>query len=364
VWGVGPSAPVQPVVDAASPGDRIEIHDGGHPGFTVSKALDIVGMGTDPVVDGVSVRGLPAGSVCSVRGLRSTWGIWLLDNRGTVELRRINAGGLGGEGALIADSDRVHAEDCWFRGGSASMFSAGPGMRIDRSTVTLVGTNAFGGTSRGSGSHEAIRMGSSDLLLSGCRVAGAHGSPTYWDPSCPCWMPATAGAGGINGSGGLVLDGGCDVSVGQTGWGTFEGYAYHVQDAVRTEGTALRGLTPATSVTVANQPALEVPEGVAISTALVATVRTEPQAVPVVFADGTTPAPTPLPGFPVPFHLTAEAHVAGVGIADPNGLATLTVGIPNDPRLRFRTLFLQAVAGSVSPHRLGASAPRSAHIEG
>jgi hypothetical protein len=50
-------------------------------------------------------------------------------------------------------------------------------------------------------------------------------------------------------------------------------------------------------------------------------------------------------------------------ITDATGLATFSLRIPNDQRLRFRTVFLQGVAASATPRRFGASAPRSTQVE-
>lgn len=356
VWVVRDSAPVQPVVDLASPGDRIELHGTRHPSFTVDKALDIVGMVPDAGAEGVMVQGLPSGSVLSIRALKLAGsGVFLRGNAGTIVLRRLLCYGFYGTPCSIETCARVHVESCFFFSGS--FLGAGPGMFVDRSNLTMIGGRTFGFSgSEWMGPYAGMFMRRSDVLLSDCRVVGAD-SWRWWDVRCPCWQ-YTPAASAIEGDDRLVLMDGCEVAGGNRGFVL----AHDVPDVRQTPDTVLVGGVRQALV-IPPQPTLTVPETVPIGGLIAATAHARPRSAVVVLVDLASPGPTWVDWLPVPLYVSPGAHVAGVRIADAGGVASFSVRVPSDPRLRFSTVFLQAVAGSFAPNELGASAPRSAHLQ-
>lgn len=265
---VGPPGPgtdfptIQAAVDAALEGDTILVEDGIYAPFTIAgKSLDVVADGTGVEVRGISVqiRDVGQGQAVLVRGIRTNFGISIVACAGPVwleDLRVVATATICNEfsvaGAYVAGSSRatftrcllvgssdaggfsppntaeglyalassVHLFDCEILGGPGSSqgwYAAQPGaagMRIDSSTVTIVGCTIRGGgggrTSSGFGgslctvTHPA---GGAGVLFAGAAgvvrsaESTAAGGATSLEPFCPGQTgpqgPAISGSGTI-----------------------------------------------------------------------------------------------------------------------------------------------------------------------
>jgi hypothetical protein len=146
LW-VGPGHPyaqIQPAIDAAAPGDRIFVSAGTFANFTLTKALEIRGLGADKTfvrdflpAGYTRVTGIPLGATATLAGMAFDFVepaittthplVDLADNQGTVVLQslRINQQWLAyhiGPGLRVWYTGRVVAQDCAIRGSRGTQF--------------------------------------------------------------------------------------------------------------------------------------------------------------------------------------------------------------------------------------------------
>lgn len=363
VWVVTRGGSIQAAIDGASPGDRIEVAGGNwYPSFVVNKALDVVAVGGVASTDAITVRDLPAGTATTLSGFVVGWAASAANCSGELRLRDVRVTNFVSN-STISSCRLVIAERCEFR--STYFFDATPGLIVQDSQLVGI-ASLFAGSTGPQWSREGLEMRRSVVLLVRSYVAGGRGAGRWWDPSCPCWRAGWPGMHGIAGSGALFLVDGTTVASGDDGMqGAYTSWPVALMGVAfdRTSDTTLIGAANAAQGTIhPPQPALYLPAEVNRGGTLAASVLGGRDEAVALLLDVAMPGATAISGFAFPYWLSQQATFVGLAVTDANGVASFTQVIPNLPWIAYRPLFVQAATASLSPFRLGITAPGVVHV--
>lgn len=362
-WVVPDGAALQPVIDAASPGDRIEVQGVGHGDASISKPLDIFGSGNRPTTELLRIEDLGCGDSLRLADLITNT-IEVRNCHGTVLFERV----LGLVGFRVAamqvfDSTGVAIRDSRFIGsGYGTPASA---LRVWRSDVVALDSSFEGALGRSFSSQpivgDGLLLSASSMLLVRCRVVGGP-AWTYYDHGCPCYRtagPTFAVHGQLGARLTMVGDGFLGVRApGSTSplLAAFGLMTLTLEPGIETLGQLAVSVTRITA-----QPSLRMAGTLALGSSADATVESRPNDLVSLMADSGNLGPMRLPGSTLDSYISTNATLLRWTTCDPVGLATLPIVIPTDPALRGRTLWLQAFVFNAFGQR-AASPPALLHL--
>ncbi len=363
LWVVADGAPLQPVIDAASPGDRIQIFGVGHGEAVLTKPLDVFGGGDQPVCGRLRVRDLGCGTTLRLADL-ITNGIEISDCHGTILIERV----LGGSWFLLSaldvtDSTGVLLRDSRFIGSGFGVSAAA--MRAWRSDIVALDTRFEGAvgtpTSPAPVSGSGISLFASTALLVRCRVVGGP-AQSYYDHSCPCQRvlgPTLAVFGQQDAHLTMVGDG----FLGVRGDASSAGYlaAFGRMTLTLDPGVTVFGRLDVTVRAITTQASLSAPGTMAPGSSANATVTSDPGDLVALMVDLASPGAIRFPALALDVYITGNAKVLRWTTSDSAGLATLSLVVPPDPALRGRMFWLQAFAFGALGQR-AASPPALLHL--
>lgn len=365
VWNVAPPD-IQAVINQASPGDVLVLTPTGssvdYRGFTLDKGLTIRGNGAKiggtaggTSADYAIAIAVPSGQVAHIDHIDTSYSYapW-----GTVGCR------------VVVTSGSVRFEDCLLRSDSA--------LKISNAQVVVTGGSVIGWTTPNPGTF-AIEATNSHLSVRHCLVTGNGSSCSY--PFCSTVRPARTAItaiGSVLHMEGVTVQGGSqqgslaspgapavdlqssiayftDCSL--TGGNGTVGAAALVNNGVAAElrNTTLTGGSPggqaSSGLVVVNNAltALEIAPPWQRGVTSFMTISAEPSAPFVLFFTPATASGTlSLVVEPV---WDAGAVACVYGVLDPQGLAVLSLPLPNNPAIQHATLWFQVASGSSFPLR-------------
>lgn len=352
---------IQPAVAAAAAGDRIEIRNGGtlppsYAPFTVTKPLDLVAM-HGAYVAYFRVENLAAGGAVTVTGLRCRPSptfqtqdqcVLIRNCAGTVLLRQLEVRGVPAvafDSCIVRDAAVVAFQDCLLVGRSQGLFSGGAGLVVQRSGVSVVDSQIFGGNGGGSASNAAGYEGGTGLMVQDGSVFVADTDLGGGDGGYG-WAFGGVGGNGVQvvapSSGRLTIAGGQVVR--GLGSYTVNGAAV-VGAATVTADCAITGSASAI-VTVPAITMLTASASVPLGGSVAVQLRGGAGTVVAVAFDLRQGHQT-LAGILEPL-LLSPAMAVGVVAVLPTATWTWSLPIPNLALLRHRDLFFQAAASGAN----------------
>ena len=352
---------IQPAIDAASPGDRIEVGPGSYQPFTMSKGLDLDATVGGVIVAGdVTIQGIPFWQQTVVEGI-ATRTLTVVDCTGPVHLRSVNATGSWGSLAacVIRRSPSVFLEGCEFVGaGSLPFFSvfgeATGGLWVENSSVYIQGSTLKGGDGSVPGQDgEGMNVVDARVVAAASTFRGGFG---YVEPVGSPWDCGRTypGAPGISGSGSLLLMAGCDVIGGPGGSGS--GFcsggsprgAAIAADGVRiTSDCQLTG-SGGPSTSIPKIPFMSLSRTVRRGQRFTAELTGEPGTMFMVYAD-VRHGYTPLAGLEIPVFLTAKAFQLTTVYTGTDSIVAWNAVVPDLPVFQDLVVYSQAIALELGP---------------
>jgi hypothetical protein len=361
VWFVGGAgahfAEIQPAIQAAQPGDRIEVRSNlmtqPYQAFTLDRGLDLEGVPFAHVLPSRIVN-VPAGQSARVGQfwfndftLNGTPLLTISQCAGAVLVTRCRTqSGLYG-GLWAADASQLAVIDCVVQGTLVLTRS-----RVTIQNTVFRGADGFAAGSYGNGGH-----GGSGVAATGSVVHAFHSAFSGGrggSGRCLPWVPGADGNGGdgIVSDGEVLLMAGCALDGGAA--------AAMVFCTPGTPGLAVRATGPSARVTsdcILNGGTAQVtmlpPLPAAVSPGVVArgnvatlTFSGTPGTVLWLYLDRTHGF-LPLPGIDGPLLLTPTAIGLRLLAVGGSGSTPVPLAVPNDPSLANLLLFFQGVAFEV-----------------
>lgn len=358
--GAGNFTNIQLAVNAADPGDRIEIRPGTYSSFAVSKGLDIEGVPGTVSVPDFHATGVPAEEWLRLTGLDSAQ-MKIRACAGNVLLRAVRVD-VGNASEIpvaphIEDCARVLLIDCAFSG--AYLLST-HGLVATRTTLVVDGCTIRGGKVIWSTSqmNHGIAVTDARVLVVRSRLFGGDGKDIGGSGGCYFGYSGPGGSA-IAGDGHVLAIARSVLAGGRAGnsWWNGNCIGPHGTAVSLTSGSfrlsqdsaisELRTGTIPTRIPV--QPALLVPREAARGTSTAATVAFQPSGAASLFVDVASGSYSPLPWFQVPFLLTPTASALQTVALDAQGNGSFPLNLPTSPLFRQRDLSFQAVAAGLNP---------------
>ncbi len=361
VWTVTAPDPVQPVIDAAAPGDRIELSEGVFTNFRFEKGLTIVGSGiASTVLRRVDIANLPASQAAVLSNAWCT-DLWAQQCAGSLVLDRLQVGvpeSINVGSIEIHDCLRVHVRDT-IGAGLLMPFSplyGNPAIRASGSTLVLERCSLYGSINLHDGT-PAIHLTDCALIAVDCFLRGGPAG-RYFDPFAWLWTFGTPAP--------ALRAMGTDVLV--LGRSRLEGGRYPTGGV----GTSVVTQRPARladdvvlfgdwsgSRRIPKQPVLSVANESEWGATTRVAIRGRPGDLAALFLDVTLGGPLLLAGSETPYFLTGSAELIEVTTLDGLGDGSFALRLPALATAVQGAVFLQAFDASPATRSLSASAPVS-----
>jgi hypothetical protein len=356
--GGGQYTEIQPAIDAASPGDRVEVRSNlGYAAFTLSKGID---------VDAIAGAHVPSCTVANVAAPESAT-VWGFVVDGTVTVRQCQGRVLlaaltvhnpalnGTPGASATDSDQVLLVDCRVQGSTGpEVGPGGDGLQVIRSTVVCERSQLSAGAGArvfrtGNSGGNGILVQNGALVAAASTFTGGPGSPAHWhDRMCFSGGPGGSGVFATNSvrmlfmAVSVIVGGPSGGDVGCGGGPVGAAFSLVTSAAIRTADCVITGTSPPMPVL----PALPSLVGPGIAT------RGSPVTWTFSAAPGTTVLPLvdarsaflPAPGLFVPLLVTPGAVPLLPLVVGGTGSLPFSIPVPAEPTLQDQIVFLQALA--------------------
>jgi len=365
---------VQAAIQAASPGDRIEVRGTTtYAGFTLGRGISIEAV-HGAACAFITCLGVPSGETASVSGFGAANAIVsrvdVTNCAGAVLLNDVFAVPPAANGLTllqVMNSPQVYLRSVWLDGRGGSYYQASPLVRVINSSVVLsrctlycsIGYNTSPGLA-------ALDVDATSFaLVDGGVLSGGDGAGAiYCGSSCGCTNPgsagpAIAGAGRcvvlgwatVQGGSGMGGSGGCPNGIGSPAI-----MAANVQVAPGCFITP-----PCAACTVAPLASLDAASPAWLGTNATITIGGTPGDL-VFLAVDTHHGNLVVPGQAVPFVLTPNAVTLGWLTLPASGYASMTQAIPNHPALLHVELFFQGAAIDLAIPMVRLTGPASLHI--
>jgi len=369
---------VQPAVNAAAPGDRIEVRGSySYLAFTIDRGVSVYAV-HNASCSMINVSAVPASQQVSLYGFVNIGGLFVTACPDTVHVQATSVSyvAVTDPAIEIINSDRVYLRDIsvtWQP--NWGTWWAPPAVRLSNSQVVLDQCSVIGAPGDGLGGTASTALfvdSSSTALVVGGRLQGGPGQGgSYQGPGIGCEGPGVAGPA-IDGGGRTVALAGAEIlgGAGLTGGGVcLNGIAAPAVAPMATSQTLLASgcvVQPACighyvgPIWVPACPTealayLNSPSQTSIGTTVSIDVQGENADLVGLFADlnHTTPV---IQDFDVPWTLSTSPVAVAAFVLPANGTASYSQVVPNQPSLLHLAIYYQGVSWS-SANGLDATGP-------
>lgn len=362
VWTVTAPDPVQPVIDAAAPGDRIELSEGVFANFRFEKGLTIVGSGiASTVLRRVDIANLPASQAAVLSNAWCT-DLWAQQCAGSLVLDRLQVGvpeSINVGSIEIHDCLRVQVRDTIGAGYllPAHRSLGKPAMRVTRSSLVLERSSLYGSINGYDGT-PGIDLQDSDVIAVDCTLRGGPGGRWY-DPYWGVWYYGSAAAALVARETNVLILGRSRLEAGREATGNLGWSAISTQRPARLADDVVLFGDWSGSRRIPKQPVLSVANESEWGATTRVAIRGRPGDLAALFLDVTLGGPLLLAGSETPYFLTGSAELIEVTTLDGLGDGSFTLRLPALPTAVQGAVFLQAFDASPATRSLSASAPVS-----
>ncbi len=351
---------VQPAVDAAAPGDRIEVRGSYYyPGFTIDRGVSVYAV-QNASCSSINVSGVATSDQASLYGFANIGGLFVTACAGTVHVQATSVSyvAVTDPAIEITNSDRVYLRDvsvAWLP--NFGTWWAPPAVRLANSDVVFDQCTIIGAPGDGLGGTASTALFVdfwSTALVVGGRLQGGWGQGgSYQGPGIGCEGPGIAGPA-IDGGGRTVALAGAEI-LGGSGMPSTSGCPAGIAAPAVTPMATGFGQTllaygcivqpPCTACPTESLAYLSSPSQTSIGTTVSIDVQGANADLVGLFADLNHTALV-IPGFDVPWTLSTSPVALAAFVLPANGTASYSQVVPNQPSLLHLAVYYQGVSWS------------------